>query len=32
MVSHLDKRNNPIIVDVGNKDVTLRVAEAEGEI
>mgnify|MGYP001246238046 CR=1 FL=1 len=32
MVSHLDKKNNPIIVDVGNKDITLRVAEAEGEI
>ena len=32
MVSHLDKRNNPIIVDVGNKDVTQRVAEAQGEI
>ena len=32
MVSHLNKRNNPIIVDVGNKDVTVRIAEAEGEI
>ena len=32
MVSHLDKRNKPIIVDVGNKKVTQRVAKAEGEI
>ena len=32
MVSHLDKRNKPIIVDVGNKKVTKRVAKAEGEI
>ena len=32
MVSHLDKKNNPIMVDVGNKDITHRVAEAEGEI
>ncbi len=32
MISHIDKKNNPIIVDVGNKDVTLRVAEAEGEV
>ena len=32
MVSHLDKKNNPIMVDVGNKDITHRVAEAEGEV
>ena len=32
MVSHLDKKNNPIMVDVGGKDITHRTAEAEGEI
>ena len=32
MLNHIDKRNNPIIVDVGNKEVSSRVAEAEGEI
>ena len=32
MVSHLDKKNNPIMVDVGNKDITQRIAEAEGEV
>ena len=32
MISHLDKKNNPIIVNVGNKDITKRIAEAEGEI
>ena len=32
MVSHLDKKNNPIMVNVGNKDITKRIAEAEGEI
>ena len=32
MVSHLDKNNNPIMVNVGNKDITKRIAEAEGEI
>lgn len=32
MVSHLDKKNNPIMVDVGNKNITQRIAEAEGEI
>ena len=32
MVSHLDQKNNPIMVNVGNKDITKRIAEAEGEI
>jgi len=32
MVSHLDKKNNPIMVNVGNKEITKRIAEAEGEI
>ena len=32
MVSHLDKKNNPIMVNVGNKDITKRIAEAVGEI
>jgi len=32
MISHLDKKNNPIMVNVGNKDITKRIAEAEGEI
>ena len=32
MVSHLDKKNNPVMVDVGNKDITHRTAEAEGEV
>ena len=32
MVSHLDKNHNPIMVDVGKKNITLRIAEAEGEI
>ena len=32
MVSHLDKKNNLIMVNVGNKDITKRIAEAEGEI
>ncbi len=32
MISHLDKKNNPIMVDVGAKDITLRIAEAEGEV
>ena len=32
MVSHLDKKNNPIMVDVGGKDITHRTAEAEGEV
>ena len=32
MVSHLDKNNNPIMVDVGEKNITQRIAEAEGEV
>ncbi len=32
MVSHIDKKNNPIMVDVGGKDITHRTAEAEGEV
>ncbi len=32
MVSHLDKKNNPIMVNVGNKDITKRIAQAEGEV
>ena len=32
MVSHLDKKNNPIMVDVGNKGISHRVAEAAGEV
>ena len=32
MVSHLDKKNNPIMVDVGNKSITKRIAEAQGEV
>jgi len=32
MISHLDKKNNPIMVDVGGKNITQRTAEAEGEI
>ncbi len=32
MVSHLDKRNNPIMVDIGGKEITHRTAEAEGEV
>ena len=32
MISHLDKKNNPIMVDVGDKDITNRTAEAEGEV
>ena len=32
MVSHLDKKNNPIMVNVGNKDITKRIAEDEGEV
>ena len=32
MVSHLDKKNNPILVDVGVKNITHRTAEAEGEV
>ena len=32
MVSHLDKKNNPIMVDVGSKNITHITAEAEGEV
>ncbi len=32
MVSHLDKKNSPIMIDVGAKDITQRVAEAQGEV
>ena len=32
MVSHLDKKNNPIMVDIEGKDITHRTAEAEGEV
>ena len=32
MVSHLDKKNNPIMVDIIGKNITHRTAEAEGEV
>ena len=32
MVSHLDKKNNPIMVDVISKNITHRTAEAAGEV
>mgnify|MGYP003956369001 FL=1 len=32
MVSHLDKKNTPIMVDVGDKNITQRIAAAEGEV
>ena len=32
MVSHLDKKNNPIMVDVGGKNITHRTAEAACEV
>ena len=32
MVSHLDNKNNPIMVNVGNKNTTKRIAEAQGEV
>ena len=32
MVNHLDKSNNPIMIDVGKKTITERIAVAEGEI
>ncbi|MBD1147675.1 cyclic pyranopterin monophosphate synthase MoaC [Pelagibacterales bacterium SAG-MED31] len=32
MVSHLDKKNNPIMVDVANKHITTRIAVAQGEV
>ena len=32
MVSHIDKKNNPIMVNVGDKNTTKRIAEAQGEV
>ena len=32
MISHLDKKNNPLMVDVQNKVITKRIAEAEGDV
>ncbi len=32
MVSHLDKKYNPIMIDVGKKNISQRIAEAQGEI
>ncbi len=32
MISHLDKKNIPIMVDIGDKNITQRIAEAEGEV
>ena len=32
MVSHLDKNNSPTMVDVGDKNITQRIAVAEGEV
>ena len=32
MISHLDKKKNPIMVDIASKNATQRVAEAEGEV
>ena len=32
MVNHLDKKNNPIMVNVGDKNITKRIAEAQGEV
>ena len=32
MISHLDKKNTPMMVDVVNKNITQRIAEAEGEV
>ena len=32
MVSHLDSKNNPIMVNVGNKNTTKRIAKAQGEV
>ena len=31
-MSHINKKGNPYIIDVSNKDVTERVAVASGEI
>ena len=32
MVSHIDKKNNPIMINVGDKNITKRFAEAQGEV
>ena len=32
MISHLDKKNNPIMVNVGDKNITKRIAKAQGEV
>ena len=32
MVSHLDKKNNPIMVNIGDKHITKRIAAADGEV
>ena len=32
MISHLDKKNIPIMVHVGDKNITQRIAVAEGEV
>ena len=32
MVSHLNKNNSPTMVDVGEKKITQRIVEAEGEV
>ena len=32
MVSHLNKNNSPTMVDVGDKNITQRIAKAEGEV
>ena len=32
MISHLNKKNIPIMVDVGDKNITQRIAVAEGEV
>ncbi len=32
MVSHFDKKYNPIMIDVGKKNISQRIAEAQGEI
>ena len=31
-MSHINKKGNPYIIDISNKDVTKRVAVASGEI
>ena len=32
MTSHIDKKNNPIMLNISNKIISLRIAEAEGEV